>query len=126
MKRALAMVALVGVAGFACGKSSSDSVVYVTVTAPVGLMPVTQLRVNLSYAGKTDTELFPSTNSTKAISFAPAATFVLDLPLTASGSIDISIDALDSLSKLVSHGENTASIVAGGRFDVAITLGAGN
>jgi hypothetical protein len=119
----LLCAALVGVG---CSKTESASVVYVTVTAPAGMRPVTQLRVNLAYAGRSDTELFPNTNSTTAISFVPAATFVLDLPHSSSGSIDVAVDALDSLGNPVAHGENTAPIVAGGRTNVTVALGAEN
>ena len=112
--------------GNGCSKTSSDSVVYVTVTAPAGLPPVTQLRVNLVYAGRSDTELFPSTNTTKAINFTPAATFVLDLPHSSSGNIDVAIDALSAAGSLVSHGEKTGPIVAGSRTDIWVVLGPGN
>jgi len=127
MRRAGAILVLwTALSGNGCSKTASDSVVYVTVTAPAGLPPVTQLRVNLSYDGRTDTELFPQTNSKTAISFVPAATFVLDLPHSSSGSIDISIDAVNSVGSLVSHGEKVATIVTGGRTDITVILGPGN
>jgi sulfatase modifying factor 1 len=123
MNRAVAILVLCSAfVGIGCSKSDSASVVFVSVTAPPGLAPVTQLRVSLAYASRTDTELFPQTNSTTPISFVPAATFVLDLPHSSSGSIDIAIDAINSVGRLISHGEKVATIVTGGRTDVAVAF----
>ena len=121
-----AFVLCAAILGNGCSKSASDSVVYVTVTAPAGLPPVTQLRVNLAYAGETDIELFPRTNSTTPISFSSGATFVLELPHSSSGTISIAIDALNSVGGLVSHGESAVPIVTGGQTNITVVLGTGN
>ena len=118
---ALGIYAVLG--GIACGKGQPDSVVVVTVTAPPGMPQVTQLRANLTYAGRSDIELFPSTKATTPIDFVPAATFALILPRSRTGRIVVDIDALDANSRTVASGTGSTDILVGGRADALVPLG---
>jgi hypothetical protein len=123
MKIALAALGLCATLGsFACSKAESESVVVVTVTAPVGTPPVTQLRADLSYSGRSETEYFPRTKSATMIDFTPAATFALILPRSRTGNIAVVVYALDTASNVVASGSASTTIVVGGRADVAISL----
>jgi hypothetical protein len=123
MKDALFALALAaGFAGIACSQPESDSIIYVSVTAPTGMPPVVQLVAGLSYAGNSEIERFPPTKATSGIGFTPAATFVLTMPRSRGGNLGIAIDAIDGNDTIVAHGEKTVAIVSGGRADVTVSL----
>lgn len=109
--------------GIACGKSTSNSIVVVTVTPPASKPAITQLRVLLKNAGSSDTLLFPPTNSGAPIEFN--ALFAVTLPKSRNGDLDIEIEALDTSSKSVASGTGRVAIVVGGRADTLIALADG-
>ncbi len=106
--------------GTACDKSSSNSIVVVTVTPAPSAPAVTRLRVVLTNRSSSDTVLFPQTNSGAPIKFN--ASFAVTFPKSRSGELDIAIDALDASSNAVASGGGSAVITVGGRVDVTIPL----
>ena len=121
MRSAKALLALLAVLwGTACGKSTSNSIVVVTVTPAPSRPAVTQLRVLLKNAGSSDTLLFPPTNSAEQIEFS--ALFAVTFPKSRSGELDVDIEALDASSKWVASGTGRVAIVVGGRADALIAL----
>ena len=113
-------VAVVLILGSGCGKSDSNSLVVVTVTAAPGMRAVTQLRVVVSNAGSSDTKLFPQEKSAQAIQFD--TTLAVSFSKSRSGELDIAVGALDSESQPVAAGSGSAVIVAGGRADAIVHL----
>jgi hypothetical protein len=121
MKRALAVVGSFALAlGSACGKSTSNSLVVVTVSAPAALTPVMQLKVVLTNDLATDTLFFPEASNGTHIDFD--ATFAVSLPKSRHGDMEVAIDALDVLSNVVATGNGNVTINVGGRADTAIHL----
>ena len=104
-----------------CGKSDSNSLVVVTVTAAPAMPDVTQLRAVVSNAGSSDTRLFPPAQSATPIVFDTS--FAVSLAKSRGGRLDIAIDALDSASQIVATGSGSVDIIASGRADVTIHLG---
>jgi hypothetical protein len=126
MRSAKALLALLAILwGTACGKSTSNSIVVVTVTPAPSRPAVTQLRVLLKNAGSSDTLLFPPTNSAAQIEFN--ALFAMTFPKSRSGELDVDIEALDASSMWVASGTGRVAIVVGGRADalIALTYGGG-
>jgi len=124
MRSARALLALLAVLwGTACGKSTSNSIVVVTVTPAPSRPAITQLRVLLKNAGSSDTLLFPPTNSAAPIEFN--ALFAVTFPKSRSGELEIGVEALDTSSNLVASGSRTITIVVGGRADALIVLADG-
>ena len=109
--------------GTACDKSSSNSIVVVTVTPAPSAPAVTRLRVVLTNRSSSDTVLFPQTNSGAPIKFN--ASFAVTFPKSRSGELDIATEALDALSNVVASGSGRVVIVVGGRADVTIPLADG-
>jgi len=122
VKSANALVGLLAIfTAASCGNSSdSYSIVMVTVTAPPSMPAVVQLRADLANAGRSDVELFPQGQPTKAITFDTS--FALALPTSRSGQLDITVSALDSAGRVVAAGSGSAQIAVGGRVDVTISL----
>jgi hypothetical protein len=122
MNRAATFCAAVAVVLSAdCGKSDSNSLVVVTVTAAPAMPDVTQLRAAISNAGSSDTRLFPPAQSATPIVFDTS--FAVSVAKSRSGRLDIAIDALDSSSQIVATGSGSVDIIASGRADVTIHLG---
>jgi uncharacterized membrane protein YgcG len=103
-----------------CGKSTSNSIVVVTVTPAPSAPPVTQLLVVLTNSGLPETKYFPQLNSTAPIKFN--ASFAVTFPKSRSGELKIEIDALDASSTPVASGNGRVAIVVGGRSDIVIPL----
>jgi len=122
MRGAKALMGVVAVlTAAACGNSSdSYSIVVVKVTAPPALTAVTQLRADITNAGKSDTELFPKGQPTTSITFD--ASFALALPTSRLGQVDLTVSALDSNGHVLATGAGSVQIVVGGRVDVTIHL----
>jgi cysteine-rich repeat protein len=111
-------------ASVACSKGESDSIVYVSVTAPATMPAASQLIVGLSGAAN-DVERFPEVNAGTPINFVPEASFVLVIPRSLSGDLFITVDAVDAASQPVGQGEDATTIKVGGRVDVRIALDLG-
>jgi uncharacterized membrane protein YgcG len=119
MRRAAVSVGLVAAIWCgSCGKSTSNSIVVVTVTPAPSAPAVTQLIVVLINSGLQETKYFPQINSTVPIKFN--ASFAVTFPKSRSGELKIEIDALDASSTPVASGNGRAAIVVGGRADVVI------
>jgi len=124
MKRTILALGLCALlAGVACSKSTSNSIVVVTVTADSSMTAVYQLRAVLTNAGTVDTEMFPQTATGTPIGFD--TTFAVTLPRSRSGQLDVVIEALDAATKVVASGEKSVPIVVGGRANVTIQLSDG-
>lgn len=121
MKRAAAALAWATLLlGATCGKSTSNSIVVVTVAASPALSPVTRLRVVLTNVLSTDTLFFPKDGPGSAITFD--ATFAVTLPTSRSGELAIHVDALDGGEDVVGSGSGSVSIEVGGRAETTIAL----
>jgi hypothetical protein len=103
-----------------CGGSESNSIVVVTVTAAPGMPTVTQLRVEVSNAGLSDTKMFPQAPAAAGIAFATS--FAVTFPTSRAGYLTVVVSALDANSQVVATGDSTVPIVAGGRADVTVHL----
>ena len=106
--------------GTACGKSTSNSIVVVTVTPAPSKPAVTQLRVLLTNTGSSNTLLFPPTNSMAPVKFD--ATLAVTLQKSRSGEVEIGIEALDSSSNVVANGTGSVILAVGGRADALVHL----
>jgi hypothetical protein len=113
-----AVIALI--LGGSCGKSESNSIVVVTVTAPPTTPVVTQLRAIVTNAGSSDTRLFPPGQPDTPIQFDTS--FAVTFPTSRSGKLDIAVEALGSASRPVATGSGGVVIAAGGRADIIIYL----
>jgi len=121
MKRTAAVcVALAAFLWVGCGKSDSNSIVFVTVTAPPTTPVVTRLRAIVSNAGSSDTRFFPQVQSATPIQFD--TTFAVTFPTSRSGELEIVVDALNSASQVVASGSDSVVIVPGGRANVIVHL----
>jgi hypothetical protein len=121
MKRTAAVcVALAAFLWVGCGKSDSNSIVFVTVTAPPTMPVVTRLRAIVSNAGSSDTRFFPQVQSATPIQFD--TTFAVTFPTSRSGELEIVVDALNSASQVVASGSDSVVIVPGGRANVIVHL----
>ena len=121
MKRAKVVLGLLAAFwGTACGKSTSNSIVVVTVTPAPSAPAVTQLRVVLTNGSLSDTVLFPETNTSARIEWN--ASFAVTFPKSRGGELGIAIDALDASSNVVASGNRTVAIVVGGRAEATIPL----
>jgi len=106
--------------GTACGRSTSNSIVVVTVAPSPAKPAVTQLRVALKNAGTSDILLFPPSNSSAPIKFN--AVLAVTFAKSRIGELEIDIEALDALSSVVASGTGKVDIVVGGRADTSIPL----
>jgi hypothetical protein len=115
LRAALAALPILG-----CGGSAANSIVVVTVTASPGVPTVSQLRVVVANGSLSDTKFFPPIPVTRGITFP--ASFAVTFATSRSGALSVAIDALDPSSRSVAQGENTATIVPGGRAEVVVNL----
>jgi cysteine-rich repeat protein len=120
MKGARKLLALLALSSACGGSSDSYSIVVVTVTAPSSLTGVTQLRAEITNAGRLDTELFPKGQPPTPLVFD--ASFALALPKSRVGELDIAVRALDRTGRVLATGSGSLQIVVGGRADVTIHL----
>jgi cysteine-rich repeat protein len=124
MKRATFLALLLGGA-LACSKAESDSVIFVSVSAPAGLAPIMKLQVTVSDGTNHSTVYFPQQPATSPIDFSSEVSFAMTLPRSRSGDLDIVVDGLDVLENVVAHGERVVTIAVGGQASVTIALVAG-
>jgi hypothetical protein len=121
MKPAAALyVVLAAFLWIGCGKSDSNSILVVTVTAPPTMPVVTQLRAIVSNAGSSNTRLFPQVQSATPIQFD--TTFAVTFPTSRSGELAITVEAIGSGPQVVASGSDSVVIAPGGRADVIVRL----
>jgi hypothetical protein len=104
----------------ACSGSANNSIVVVTVTAPTNMPTVTQLRVVVSNAGRSDARLFPESPVPSGITFD--TTFAVSFPTSKQGYLDVSVTALGPAQSIVGAGGASVRIVPGGRADLTVPL----
>jgi hypothetical protein len=102
----------------ACAKTGSLAVV--TVDAATPLADVQKLHLTATANGRTlDIDVPLSTHT-----IPPTHTFGIDLSPSLSGTLDVTLDAIDSTGATLATGTASGTIVKDGRLDLAITFGA--
>ncbi len=102
------------------GCSKSGSLVFVTVDSVAPIADAARMHVTLA-DGQTHTSdltLSPAT-------FPPAHSFAVDVAAGVGGSMSVQVDVFDSAGTEVGSAAGSVPLVAGGRADLALTLGAG-
>jgi cysteine-rich repeat protein len=108
--------------GFAACKEA-DSVVMVNVSINPDVAPMYSLRVSMSTLQTHDTKVYPATVSTTAL---PSSTsFVILLPRSRTGVLDLALDGADVAGNNVAHGTALTTIVVGGTATTSVVLAAG-
>jgi len=103
-----------------CGGSTTSSIAVVKVRAPATMPAVTQLQVQVSNAGLSDTKYFPPFGSAEGIVFPTS--FAVTFAASRSGTLGIVVRALDAAAQIVAAGSTSVEIVAGGRADATVDL----
>ena len=118
MRRALYALALsVAVVGCADG----PSLVVVDVSADAPLDGVSAFAVQVDAGGKHASYSIAAPSG--SLSLDPATqSFGIDLPKGMSGTISVSVDAVDDLSNVLASGSGSAAIKPGSRVDLPLTL----
>jgi hypothetical protein len=118
MRRALVTLALV-VAAAGCG--AGPSLVVVDVSADAPLDGVSAFAVQVDAGGKHASYNIAAPSG--SLSLDPATqSFGIDLPKGMTGTISVSVDAVDATSNVLASGSASAPIKASGRLDLPLML----
>ena len=117
---------MVLITGFLAGLSAckdADSVVLVNVSINPDVPPVYSLRVAMSTAQARDTKTYPATVSKTAL--LSSTSFVIILPRSRTGQIDLALDGIDDTGAVVAHGTAETNIVADGTATASVVMATG-
>jgi len=117
---------MVFIIGFLAGLSAckeADSVVLVNVSINPDVAPVYSLHVAMSTAQAHDTKIYPATASRTAL--LSSTSFVIVLPRSRSGALDLVLNGVDNTGTDVAHGIAHTTIAVGGTATTSVVLAAG-